>query len=85
MYNVYVHGRPRVLEVGRALARENMGKNSTSRQLHLYGEPRPAADHYELWPTWWPTDLMSSKKILHSSFKGFSFCEMVKMAISYTL
>jgi hypothetical protein len=67
-----------------ACPRSHQKKNSANRKLHLYEEPRPPADHYELWPTWWFRRRNELCKFLFCSVKGFLFCEVLKMAISYT-
>jgi hypothetical protein len=49
------------------------------------GSRDPPADRYKLWPTWWSCRRNQLFKFLLGSVKGFLFCEVLKMAISYTL
>ena len=48
------------------------------------GNRDPPADHYELWPTWWSHRHNQLCTFLFWSVRGFLFCEVSKMAISYT-
>ena len=47
------------------------------------GSHEPAY-HYKLWPTWWSHRRNQLYKFLLWSVKGFLFCEVLNMAISYT-
>jgi hypothetical protein len=44
----------------------------------------PPANHYQLWPTWWSRRHNQVYKLLLWSVEGF-LCEVLKMAVSYTL
>jgi hypothetical protein len=61
-------------------------EKKTSRTVYFtyMGGRNPPADHYELWPTWWSRRRSKLFKFLYRSVKGFLFCEVLKMAISYT-
>jgi hypothetical protein len=61
-------------------------QKKTSRTVYFtyMGSRDPPADYYELLPTWWCRRFYQSFNFLLRSVKGFLFCEVLKIVISYT-
>jgi hypothetical protein len=67
-----------------ACPRSPRKKTPPTDNFTYMGSRDPPADHYERWPAWWSRQRNQLFKFLLGSVKGFLFCEVLKMAISYT-